>query len=40
VILRGNARDDIFFDDEDRYRFISSCKRGLRGSGTVSMRSA
>jgi REP element-mobilizing transposase RayT len=21
VMLRGNARQDVFFDDEDRYRF-------------------
>lgn len=30
VILRGNARDDIFFADEDRYRFYLLLQEGVK----------
>ena len=29
VILRGNARQDIFFEDEDRYRFCFLVQEGV-----------
>jgi REP element-mobilizing transposase RayT len=33
VILRGNARDDIFFADEDRYRFYLLLQEGVERFG-------
>jgi REP-associated tyrosine transposase len=33
VILRGNARDDIFFEDEDRYRFYLLLQEGVERFG-------
>jgi REP element-mobilizing transposase RayT len=33
VILRGNAHDDIFFADEDRYRFYLLLQEGLERFG-------
>ena len=33
VILRGNARQDIFFDDEDRYRFYLLIQEGMERFG-------
>jgi REP element-mobilizing transposase RayT len=33
VILRGNARQDIFFDDKDRYRFYLFMQEGLERYG-------
>jgi REP element-mobilizing transposase RayT len=33
VILRGNARQDIFFDDEDRYRFYLLIQQGVERFG-------
>jgi putative transposase len=33
VILRGNARDDIFFADEDRYRFYLFLQEGVERFG-------
>jgi REP element-mobilizing transposase RayT len=33
VILRGNARQDIFFDDEDRHRFYWLIEQGVKRFG-------
>ena len=33
VILRGNAQQDIFFDDEDRYRFYLLIQEGIERFG-------
>ena len=33
VILRGNAHQDIFFDDEDRYRFYLLLQEGMERYG-------
>ena len=33
VIMRGNARQDIFFDDEDRYRFYLLVQEGVERFG-------
>jgi REP-associated tyrosine transposase len=33
VILRGNARQDVFFDDEDRYRFYLFIQEGIERFG-------
>ena len=33
VILRGNARQDIFFDDKDRYRFYLFMQEGVERFG-------
>ncbi len=33
VILRGNARQDIFFEDEDRYRFYLLLQEGVERYG-------
>lgn len=33
VMLRGNARQDIFFDDEDRYRFYLLLQEGVERYG-------
>lgn len=33
AILRGNARDDIFFEDEDRYRFYLLLQEGVERFG-------
>jgi putative transposase len=33
VILRGNARQDIFFDDKDRYRFYLFMQEGIERFG-------
>jgi REP-associated tyrosine transposase len=33
VILRGNARQDVFFDDKDRYRFFLFMQEGIERFG-------
>lgn len=33
VVLRGNARQDIFFDDDDRHRFYGLLEQGGRRYG-------
>jgi REP element-mobilizing transposase RayT len=33
VILRGNARQDVFFDDKDRYRFYLFMQEGIERFG-------
>lgn len=33
VILRGNARQDVFFDDKDRYRFYLFMQEGIERYG-------
>jgi putative transposase len=33
VILRGNARQDVFFDDNDRYRFYLFMQEGIERFG-------
>ena len=38
VILRGNARDDIFIAEEDRCRFYLLLQEGVERFGIASMR--
>ncbi len=33
VILRGNARQDIFFEDQDRFRFYLLLQEGVERFG-------
>lgn len=40
VILRGNARQDIFFTPADRFAFYDLLAEGVRRFGTGCTRSA